>query len=186
MAAVFAGMTLLMLVLAAVFRDFIPVFVALAFGAATYFFWYQASGKMRESLYERVERRARTDGQGPRGGRGPRQARGARGARGDGGRGGFGAGPREDWTPPGGEERWEYRYQQRRGGRRGRAGAEVAARDGPTDREAYATLGLEPGADESAVKRAYRERAKETHPDTGDGDEDAFKEVTEAYEQLTD
>jgi hypothetical protein len=171
MAVVFGGMTLLMLVLTAVFRDPMPLFVAVMFGAATYFFWYQVSGKMQASIYERVERRARVDGGGRR--------------RATDGRGGFGAGPREEWTPPGGEERWEYRYQQQRGGRRGRTGAEVAARDGPTDREAYATLGLDPGADEAAVRRAYRERAKETHPDTGDGDEDEFKEVTAAYEQLT-
>ncbi len=50
----------------------------------------------------------------------------------------------------------------------------------------YATLGLDPGADQADVKRAYRKRVKETHPDTGDGDEEAFKEVTEAYEHLTE
>lgn len=46
--------------------------------------------------------------------------------------------------------------------------------------EAFAELGLEPGADEDAAKRAYRDRAKDVHPDTG-GDEDEFKRVQEAY-----
>lgn len=46
--------------------------------------------------------------------------------------------------------------------------------------EAFAELGLDPGADEATVRRAYRDRAKEVHPDAG-GDEDAFKRVQEAY-----
>jgi DnaJ-domain-containing protein 1 len=180
MTAVFAGLAVLMVVLAAVFRDPVPLFVAAAFGGASYLFWYQGSGKLRESLYERVEQRARAnDGRG----RGRRAQGRADGGRAD----GFGAGPREDWTPPGGEERWQGYYERRGpGGGSSRAGARVAARDGPSNAEAYATLGLEPGADEAAVKRAYRQRVKETHPDTGDGDEEAFKEVTEAYEHLTD
>jgi len=70
------------------------------------------------------------------------------------------------------------------GGQRRRPGA-PAADDGPSRAEAYRRLGLEPGADEAAVKRAYRERAKEVHPDTADGDQEAFKEVTRAYERLT-
>jgi DnaJ-domain-containing protein 1 len=60
--------------------------------------------------------------------------------------------------------------------------------DGPSREEAYRRLGLDPGADADAdaVKRAYRERVKEVHPDTADGDEETFKEVTRAYERLTD
>jgi hypothetical protein len=46
--------------------------------------------------------------------------------------------------------------------------------------EAFAELGLDPGADEDAVRRAYRDRAKEVHPDAG-GDEAEFKRVQEAY-----
>jgi len=45
---------------------------------------------------------------------------------------------------------------------------------------AFAELGLDPDADAATVKRAYRDRAKEVHPDAG-GDEDAFKRVQEAY-----
>jgi curved DNA-binding protein CbpA len=47
-------------------------------------------------------------------------------------------------------------------------------------------LGVGPDADEAAVRRAYRERAKETHPDTDGGEEDEFKRVNRAYERLTD
>ena len=46
---------------------------------------------------------------------------------------------------------------------------------------AYATLGLPNDASESAVRRAYRERVKEVHPDQG-GDEAEFRRVREAYD----
>lgn len=59
------------------------------------------------------------------------------------------------------------------------------ADDGPSRAEAYRRLGLEPGANDAAVKRAYRERVKEVHPDTADGDQETFKRVTRAYERLT-
>jgi hypothetical protein len=54
-----------------------------------------------------------------------------------------------------------------------------SAADDPVT-QAFAELGLEPGADEDAVQSAYRDRAKEVHPDTG-GDEAEFKRVQEAY-----
>jgi len=41
-----------------------------------------------------------------------------------------------------------------------------------------------PGSDEATVREAYRDRVKETHPDTEDGDEETFKRVAEAYERL--
>lgn len=51
----------------------------------------------------------------------------------------------------------------------------------------YQSLGAEPGASRGALKRAYRERVKEAHPDTGgDGDGAAFREITDAYEVLGD
>jgi curved DNA-binding protein CbpA len=52
-------------------------------------------------------------------------------------------------------------------------------------KEAFRTLGLSVDADEDAVKRAYREKVKEVHPDTDGGDEEAFKKVNRAYERLT-
>ncbi|SMO72093.1 J domain-containing protein [Halorubrum cibi] len=51
--------------------------------------------------------------------------------------------------------------------------------------DAYAELGLSTDADADAVKRAYRERVKETHPDRG-GDEEAFRRVQEAYATASD
>lgn len=60
------------------------------------------------------------------------------------------------------------------------------AASGPSTAEAYRVLGLEPGADPEEVRVAYRERAKELHPDAESGDEEAFKRLTRAYETLTD
>lgn len=49
----------------------------------------------------------------------------------------------------------------------------------------YEVLGIKKGANASEIKKAYRTLAKELHPDKG-GDENAFKEVNEAYEVLSD
>ena len=48
----------------------------------------------------------------------------------------------------------------------------------------YDVLGLDAGADEDTVVRAYRERVKEVHPDHG-GSVAAFKRVRRAYEHIT-
>lgn len=45
---------------------------------------------------------------------------------------------------------------------------------------AYARLGLAPSADDEAVRAAYRDRVKATHPDHG-GDLEAFRALREAY-----
>jgi len=50
----------------------------------------------------------------------------------------------------------------------------------------YKTLGVEKNASESEIKKAYRKLAQQHHPDTENGDEKKFKEVTEAYEVLGD
>ncbi len=47
---------------------------------------------------------------------------------------------------------------------------------------ARSVLGLAPGATVEQVKRAYRAKALETHPDRG-GDPEAFRRVQKAYEQ---
>ena len=46
----------------------------------------------------------------------------------------------------------------------------------------YEVLGVDPGADEAAIRRAYRRRAMETHPDRG-GSKEAFQQVQEALRQ---
>jgi DnaJ-domain-containing protein 1 len=45
---------------------------------------------------------------------------------------------------------------------------------------AFAALGVSRNADAETVQAAYREQVKEVHPDQG-GDEEAFKELREAY-----
>ncbi len=56
-------------------------------------------------------------------------------------------------------------------------------------RDYYEVLGLDKGAEEQEIKRAYRKMAKKYHPDLNQGDAEAekkFKEVSEAYEVLSD
>ncbi len=50
----------------------------------------------------------------------------------------------------------------------------------------YRILGVDRHADEKAIKSAYRRLARKYHPDVAKGKEDRFKEVTEAYEVLSD
>ena len=49
----------------------------------------------------------------------------------------------------------------------------------------FAVLGLDSDADEAEIKRAYRERVKEAHPDHG-GSVEEFRAVRTAYERLKD
>ena len=53
----------------------------------------------------------------------------------------------------------------------------------------YAVLGIERGASEADVKRAYRSLARQHHPDVAEDKaaaETKFKEINEAYEVLSD
>jgi molecular chaperone DnaJ len=49
----------------------------------------------------------------------------------------------------------------------------------------YELLDLRRDASDEDIKRAYRRKAREHHPDAG-GDEEAFKQVTHAYQVLSD
>lgn len=171
-AAVFAGLFVLMAVLGFVYHLFLLV-VAIPFGIVSYALWYHASGRLRDqvSRQSHAERRA--------------QAR----AREEATTGGFGAGPREEWTGP------RDGFDGARGdgfGSRSRVGAgarttrqrRVRSTSGLSSAEAYDVLGLDPGADPDRVRRAYREKVKDVHPDTEEGDEAAFKRVQKAYERL--
>lgn len=56
-------------------------------------------------------------------------------------------------------------------------------------RDAYELLGVPRGADEQAIKKAFRALARELHPDVNSHDpaaEEKFKDAAEAYEVLSD
>ncbi|MFC7216331.1 DnaJ domain-containing protein [Saliphagus sp. GCM10025334] len=185
-AALFAGMTALLVIGSFVSRSPIPFVVAVPLGATAYFMYYHGSGKLLERLRRR-EVRSRQ-----------RQRDRTRRTRSNRDRGGFGAGPRARGDPrtraerearfsaglgrggpesgPGfGTESTEWRY----GGPQER----VSASSGPTTAEARSVLGVDPTADQAAIKQAYRDRVKDVHPDRG-GDEAEFKQVTAAYDRL--
>ncbi len=163
-----------MTIMLAVGGIFVPPLVipAILFAVVTYFLYYQASGRLLNRIYRSVEQQA------------------AAGKGGNtGGRGGFGAGPREEWTPPREEQRQQARRQRVRQERRQRAGGRRRQQrppSRPTPREASQVLGVAVDADDSTIKRAYRERIKEVHPDADSGDEEEFKRVQNAYEVLTE
>ena len=156
LAAVFAGTTVLLAVLAFAYQPFLLLF-ALPFGIATYFLWYHASGRLTDRVRRSADRGRR------------RRANAA--AEGPGGFEGFGPGRRGAGSR---RDRAGSRERPRRNPNE------------PSIAEAYRTLGVDPGADEETVKQAYRELAKSTHPDTGSGDEEEFKRVTRAYERLVE
>ena len=176
MAATFIGLTALLLVAGVVVS---PVLLAVAvpFGVVAYFLWYHASGKLRDRVRreaaragpgerEQARRRARTAEH-------RRSARRTAGAT-DGGFGGAAAGGSRGAGGPGGGAA---------GGRRDPRDRAPPSR-GMTERDAYEALGLDRTADQETIRETYRERAKRLHPDGEDGDEEAFKELNEAYELL--
>ena len=55
-------------------------------------------------------------------------------------------------------------------------------------RDYYEVLGVDKGADDATIKKAYRTLAKKNHPDVNPGDKEAeerFKEINEAYQVLS-
>ena len=50
----------------------------------------------------------------------------------------------------------------------------------------YKILGVEKGASDEEIKKAYRKLAHKYHPDKAGGDEEKFKEINEAYQVLSD
>ena len=160
-AAVLAGTSVLLAVFGFVYNP-VLLLAALPFGAATYFLWGSATGRMDARMRERAGTRRVANGSG-----GP--SAGPRGSRADG------------WRPPPGPDPGAA------------AGATAAGRrpnrrreSAPSRAAAAGVLGVEPGADEDEVRRAFREKARELHPDAPGGDEAEFKRLRTAYERLTD
>ena len=58
----------------------------------------------------------------------------------------------------------------------------------PTKRDYYQVLGIDRNATDENIKKAFRKLAFQYHPDRnhGDGAEEKFKEISEAYEALSD
>mmetsp|Transcript_58554 Transcript_58554/g.66772 ORF Transcript_58554/g.66772 Transcript_58554/m.66772 type:complete len:297 (-) Transcript_58554:101-991(-) len=54
------------------------------------------------------------------------------------------------------------------------------------DKDLYKLLGVKKEADTGAIKKAFYKKAKQYHPDSGSGNEEKFKEVSNAYEILSD
>jgi hypothetical protein len=180
MAAVFAGTTVLFAILGIVYSP-VLLLVAALFGVVTYVFWTHGTGRLAARIYAQVQRQAATNSKGARR-RGRRRSRGTGRARA--GDGGFGAGPRQDWEPP--SDRRQRGPRDRRRAEKRRRDRAPRSPDQPTAAEAYRTLGLDPGADQQAIKRSYREMVKTVHPDTKSGDKERFKDVKAAYERLVE
>ena len=60
----------------------------------------------------------------------------------------------------------------------------MSARD--VEKDFYAALGVPKDATAADIKKAYRKLARDLHPDTNPGGEERFKEVSEAYDVLSD
>lgn len=188
LAAVFAGLTALLVLGTVVSGQLIALFVAVPLGLTSYFMYYHGSGQLARAVHRKRQtaRRQATRGgfgAGPRSRGGPR-TRAERQAR-----AGAGAGASAGAGPGAGDPR-SSRTTGQRGPRGGRYDRTRDPRDrsprsssGPTRAEARAVLGVDAGADEAEIKRAYREKVKEAHPDRG-GDESTFKRVTAAYDRL--
>jgi molecular chaperone DnaJ len=61
----------------------------------------------------------------------------------------------------------------------------MSARDF-VEKDYYAALGVSKDAKAAEIKKAYRKLAAELHPDRNPGGEERFKEVSEAYDVLSD
>jgi len=55
-----------------------------------------------------------------------------------------------------------------------------------SQKDYYSVLGVTWDADDETIRQAYRQQAREYHPDSGHGDADRFRQIQEAYEVLRD
>lgn len=158
-AAVFAGITVSLVTLGFVYNLVLLVF-AVPFAITTGILWYHATGRLARKV-ERDAYREPNRGFGPSPGAARQRAR-----------------ERARWQAAG--RRGPSREGPGRAGRR----ATVGEPSGPSPTEAYRILGVNADADDDAIREAYREKVKRVHPDRADGNEEAFKRVTRAYERV--
>lgn len=194
LAATLAGLAVLLAVVALARQPFLLV-VAVPFAAGAYLVWRGATGRYSWGLGSMRFREVRSDDAGGSFEGAERRNPFERARR---------RGPFEETQGRGSSEDARRRgpFRQARGARRTRTGrssgagrgrardAAGAARKPPQEamdrREAYRVLGLSPGADDDAVKAAYRRKVKAVHPDADGGDPEAFRKVTAAYETLSE
>ena len=161
--AVLFGITVVMLLAGIAVNPFF-LLVSIPFGSSAYLLWYQASGQLSDDV-RRGESTAgfsggrRTNGFNP---------------------GSFGAGSSTSENFASESARRAQQYRQK-----ARANQAVDQATTITQADAYRILEIEPIADEAEIKAAYRQKAKEYHPDTPSGDEEMFKKVSRAYEVLS-
>lgn len=55
-----------------------------------------------------------------------------------------------------------------------------------SEKDYYSILGIERNSTVDEIKKAFRKKALECHPDKNNGDDTLFKEINEAYETLSD
>lgn len=159
LASVFAGLTAVLAIFGVVGAQPIAVAVAVPFGLTSYVMYYHGSGKLARAAVRHGERVSRE-----------RRRRTT------------GTGPRERTGP---RTRADRRARSGAGRQRAAGSRRRPSASGPTAAEARSTLGVDPEAGEDEIRSAYRRRVKEAHPDRG-GDEETFKDVTAAYERLTE
>lgn len=155
LAATFAGLAAVSAIGAVVSGSPVALAVAVPLGVTGYVMYYHGSGRLERAVSRgEAGRRRRRD------------------------RGGFGAGPRSRGGP---------RTRAERGARAGRGSEGTrpprTSPDDPTAASARRELGVDADADGAEIRRAYRERVTEVHPDRG-GDREAFRRVTAAYDRL--
>ena len=84
--------------------------------------------------------------------------------------------------------RWPERWRPPAGRDRRRASRRLRIPMATTERDLYQVLGVERGASEAEIKRAFRKLAQQWHPDVNKEPEaqERFKEINEAYQILSD
>jgi hypothetical protein len=187
---VFAGLSALLAVTAMVTAQPLVLMAAVPLALTAGVMWYQGTGRLARSMLGGGRRRRYPGTRTSTGGSGTDDR--ARSEAGD-----------SRWEDPfDAEARREARTRARRQAQRrashsadggtttgewgGRGRRRADRLGGLTRAEAYEVLGLDPTASDDEVRDAYRDQAKELHPDTEGGSADAFQELNDAYERIVD